>query len=237
MSIKNPLPGHQYGTSEPGYWYPREERPRRRQRSWDKRTLRKLAGWTIALVVIGGSAWASHAHQRLASAPLATSSPAAGGILSAPAPTASATTRPVAPAGYPGAQAGDQPATANGSATIQGVAVTAGTWTRMSVTGGQPALCLDASLVNRTGSTISYSLQDWSLQSPTGDVHPPMEILYDTGTQANPPPALLFGQLIPGGSTSGRLCFPDPRTAGTYVAAFHPEIPGAGRAIWLVKEA
>jgi hypothetical protein len=29
MSIKNPLTGHQYGRSEPGYWYPRDDTPNR----------------------------------------------------------------------------------------------------------------------------------------------------------------------------------------------------------------
>jgi hypothetical protein len=173
MSIKNPLPGHQYGRAEPGHWYP-------------------------------------HPAPVVGNYPLAAAAAPTTAVTAAPGTAPPATAAAVAPSGYPGAQVGDQPATANGSATVHGVQVTARGWVRMAIDGGQRAVCLTACLANKTGNEIGYGPQDWSRQSPTGDVHPSTIVLYDLGTPAGQPPALQFGQLIAGGTASGRVCFDDP---------------------------
>lgn len=239
MSIKNPLPGHKYGESVPGYWYPREV-SRKRYR-WDKRTSRQALGWLIALLVILVGVDAAHAHRKspvtapgvYQPAPVA----AAPALSQSPSSTVPATVPPTTlptPSGYAGARPGDERASANGSATVNGVQVTAANWVKMTIDGGQPAVCFTAAIVNGTGSQVSYGFQDWALQSPSGDVHMPTMIMYALGTPSGQPPDLSFGELIPGGRTSGRICFDNPEQTGTYVASFHPETSSGGRAVWLV---
>jgi hypothetical protein len=196
MSIKNPLPGHQYGRSEPGYWYPRDDPPRRPAGpKWIKHRSRQVLGCLVAVLVVAVAADIAHVHRKTGSTSItgiynptpAVPSPTAP-VLTAPPTTASA-----APTGYPGAQAGDQPAASNGAATVHGIQVTASRWVRMSIDGGQRAVCLTASISNKTAAEIAHGPQDWSLQSPTGDVHPPTVILYDSGSPAGQPPALHSG--------------------------------------------
>ena len=52
MSIKNPLPGHQYGTAEPGHWYPRPDPPRRPQRKKPHREVALVAVLVVAVVAL-----------------------------------------------------------------------------------------------------------------------------------------------------------------------------------------
>jgi len=60
-------------------------------------------------------------------------------------------------------------------------------------------------------STISYNENYWSLQTPAG-------------TAANADVAatgsLGSGQMMPGGSASGSVCFDDPGQTGTYVGIY-----------------
>ncbi len=232
MSIKNPLPGHQYGRSEPGYWYPRPDPPRRRR---DPRRMRNLlGGLTAVLVIVVAVDWSNFHHQKLPGwmSGSALASPSYRNFPLAPPPPAVSTTTAVpAPAGYRGALAGDRIAGSSGSVSVGGLAVTANGWTTTSPGSGQQLLCVNASIANRNAVEAAYGSTDWSLQSPTGDVHTPIPAVYQPGE----PPSLTDGRLIPGGSTSGRLCFSDPGIAGTYVVSYQPQVPGAGRGVWLVR--
>ena len=235
MSIKNPLPGHQYGRSEPGYWYPRADPPPRRGRN--PRNMRKLVSWLCVVLIAGATVdYAGIHHWALAAQGHGlVARPVAAPYTSARPPTAPATSAAPVPTGYPGAQAGDRPALGSAAVTVGGLAVAATDWVTMPLDGGQRSVCVTASITNRNAVEVGYGQMDWAIQSPTGDVHAPIPIVYDPGEASAQPPALTYGQLIAGGTTSGRVCFSDPGTAGNYVVSFRPEVQGGGRGIWLVR--
>jgi hypothetical protein len=106
---------------------------------------------------------------------------------------------------------------------IGGAFVTA-TWTRSKESSGTATICAAVNIGNLHSSTISYNENYWSLQTPAG-------------TAANADVAatgsLGSGQMMPGGSASGNVCFDDPGQTGTYVGIYKDPL-NPTRGIWLV---
>jgi len=131
------------------------------------------------------------------------------------------------PPSYPDQQkTHDCVALPDGSASINGTTVTATGWTRSQDSIGDSSICADATIKNNNTSTVSYSEFDFKLQSPSGTVNDASITLEQS---------LGTGDLVAGGTASGRVCFEDPGQTGTYVAIYKPSAFLASRAIWLVQ--
>jgi hypothetical protein len=131
---------------------------------------------------------------------------------------------------YPGYRPGDVIANSAGAVLLYGITATLYRPVRGTDVFGQATLCASVSLHNGSSAELTYELEDWALQSPSGDVQQPD--LGDTDED------LSDGQLIQGGNVAGTLCFDDPGQAGLYVVSFQPEV-GSGssrRVVWLVEQ-
>jgi hypothetical protein len=106
---------------------------------------------------------------------------------------------------------------------IGGAFVTA-TWTRSKDSSGTATICAAVSIGNLHSSTITYDEHDWSLQTPAGTVA--NANLVATGSLGS-------GQIMPGGSASGSVCFDDPGQTGTHVGIYKDPLKST-RGIWLV---
>jgi hypothetical protein len=129
------------------------------------------------------------------------------------------------PPTYPGGQSTDCVATATtpNPIGIGGAFVTA-TWTRSSDSSGTATIWAAVNIGNFHSSTISYDEHYWSLQTPAGTAA--NADLAATGSLGS-------GQIMPGGSASGRVCFDDPGQTGTYVGIYKDPLKPT-RGIWLV---
>jgi hypothetical protein len=144
------------------------------------------------------------------------------------APQASPVTAASDLAAYPGARTGDEVAGSSGEVDLDGIVVSATSWSSKAIGGGQTALCAAVSLHNVSGSEVSYSEAYWTLQSPSGDVKGTVPIFAGSTD-------LGYGQLIAGGTASGQVCFADPGLTGQYVTSFQPSPVGGARAVWLIR--
>lgn len=132
-----------------------------------------------------------------------------------------------APPSYPDQQkTHDCVALPDGSASVSGTTVTTTGWARSQDSIGYSRICTDASIKNSSSSTVSYSEYDFKLQSPSGTVNDADIILDDS---------LGTGDLVAGGTASGKVCFEDPGQTGTYVSIYKPSAFVANRGIWLVQ--
>ncbi len=131
---------------------------------------------------------------------------------------------------YPGYSASDVIANSAGVAVIRGVTAKLHDATISTDVFGQETLCASVSLQNGSPSQLNYDSENWGIQSPTGDVQQPS--LVDSSED------LSDGQLIPGGTVSGKLCFDDPGQAGVYIVSFRPElgVNPSGRVVWAVRQ-
>lgn len=129
------------------------------------------------------------------------------------------------PPTYPGRQSTDCVATDTtpNPIGIGGAFVTA-TWTRSTDSSGTATICAAVNIGNLHSSTISYNENYWSLQTPAGTAA--NADLAATGSLGS-------GQMMPGGSASGSVCFDDPGQTGTYVGIYKDPLKPT-RGIWLV---
>lgn len=88
-------------------------------------------------------------------------------------------------------------------------------------------LCSTVSLTNNSDETIDFNGFDWKLQEPGGTIR---DI-----TVGGSGDALSGGQIAPGGSTGGDVCFEsDGAEAGTYVVLYEPIFSFfSDRAAWI----
>lgn len=159
---------------------------------------------------------------------------------SAPNTTGSASTRqqaantitpavpaePAAPA-FPGAQPGDVVTMAGGSVTIDGVTVVAAPLSPGSSTFGS-TLCTTVMYANDSDDQVSYGIFDWEMQNPAGAI---VNITFFGGDDAH----LGSGELVPGGSIEGTVCFEDENaSSGDYVLLYDPpSFFTSDRAAWI----
>lgn len=219
MSNAAPPPGYQPpgyqppGYPPPGYGYPPPgyPPPPRQGMSTGIKVLLVLAGLAAVMVVAIGVAVAvgiGRASHNLAKA---------GNAL---------TPDPGRPAGYggpayPGMIIQDHVADGSGRVEDFGETVTAGPLARMPALFGV-ALCSAVTITNRSEQTKSFSPLEWKLQEPDGTV----QTVGFTGTFKS-------GQIAPGGSANGTVCFSDTPQSGTFVLLWQPFTVRADRGVWL----
>jgi hypothetical protein len=128
---------------------------------------------------------------------------------------------------YPGMLVQDQvaaaPAAPGAAASISALdeTLTAGGLTRTPSYFG-PTVCSPVSVTNHSLTTKDVGPAEWKLQQPDGVV----ETFAITGT-------LRGGQLAPGGTATGTVCFADSSQSGTFVLLWQPLLR-AQRGVWLL---
>jgi len=140
----------------------------------------------------------------------------------------STTAKPGRPSGYHGpAYAGMivQDRVAGGPGTsidFSGQVLTAGALTHTTSYFG-PTLCSPVTITNHSQTVSNVSPADWKLQQPNGRI----ETFAITGT-------LQGGQIAPGGTASGTVCFADSGQTGHFVLLWQPifQVP---RGVWLLQ--
>lgn len=133
---------------------------------------------------------------------------------------------PAAPA-FPGATTDDVVAQPAASVDVDGLTVTAAALVAGDDVLGE-TLCTAVSYANGTGSATTFSVFDWKLQDPNGTI-------LDTGFVGSPD-ALGTGEIVPGGTATGDVCFDAPRgdPSGRYVVLLDPSFRLTSRRIaWL----
>lgn len=152
----------------------------------------------------------------------AAAAPAAPGV--ADNPNGPAVAQPPA---FPGAQPGDLATDPGGTLTLDGLTITAAALEEGDNTFNE-TLCTTATYTNGSSTPASYGVFDWSLQNPGGAI---VNITFFGGDDNH----LGSGELAPGGSVTGTLCFEDQNpAAGQYVLLYDsPSWFDAGRGAWL----
>lgn len=127
---------------------------------------------------------------------------------------------------FPGAQESDVVGQAGEELALGDVTITSAPLAEGDDTLG-PTLCTAVTVTNDSDETIDFNALDWKLQAPTGT------ILNATVTGSEN--ILSAGQIAPGGSTSGDVCFDaqDPQP-GQYVVIYEPVFSFfSDRAAWI----
>jgi hypothetical protein len=207
---------------------PKEARPRR----WSLRFHGSVLLFLVVAAVMA-AAWYTHGN-----------SPASPSL--APALTAAGTDPPAAsttvasflpPMGYPGQEPGDVVANGSGTAVVAGASITLARPRVAASLVGHMLLCVAASVHDTTGTGLGYGAVNWAIRSPSGFVDHPASL----GTHE----VLAHGDLVPGDTVTGRLCFNEPGQGGLYVLSYQPRPKVAGppttvpeappRGIWLLR--
>jgi Domain of unknown function (DUF4352) len=99
---------------------------------------------------------------------------------------------------FPGAQPSDVVGQAGDELALGDVAVTAGPLAEVESVMG-PALCTPVNVANNSSETIDFNSFDWKMQSPSGTIA--------NATIAGTDNEITAGQIAPGGTTKGDVCF------------------------------
>jgi hypothetical protein len=141
---------------------------------------------------------------------------------SAAAPAAT----PAAAAAFPGAKKGDVVGQAGAPLKVGDATVTAGAIAAGDATLGK-TLCTATTLNNGSKETIAFNAFDWKLQTPSGTI-------VTTGF-AGSKNMLSTGEIAPGGTASGDVCFDNKNAeAGQFVVLYEPVFSFfSDRAAWI----
>ncbi|MEY2421097.1 MAG: hypothetical protein QOI95_1164 [Acidimicrobiaceae bacterium] len=126
---------------------------------------------------------------------------------------------------YADHQTGDQCADAQSQVKLQGYTMTATNVRREPEAVFGPEICADVTYLNRADAASSYNEFEWKLQTPSGVVQS-FEL-----TDAS----LGSGQIVPGGTKSGTVCFKDNAETGQFVLIWKGEFFQSDRGIWIVN--
>jgi hypothetical protein len=107
------------------------------------------------------------------------------------------------------------------SIEVSGQTLTAGALTHTASLLG-PTLCTPVTMTNNSSTVTDVGPEEWKLQDPDGTV----ETFAITGS-------LQGGQIAPGGSARGTVCFSDNGQSGTFVLLWQPLFQVA-RGVWLL---
>jgi hypothetical protein len=127
--------------------------------------------------------------------------------------SASDTSQNTAPE-FPGAQSTDVVGSTGDELALGAVEVSASALTVGDDVFG-PTLCSEVDLNNNSEETVDFSAYDWKLQAPSGTI--------GNVTLAGSDRQLSTGEIAPGGTATGDVCF-DAETAesGQYVVLYEP---------------
>lgn len=130
-------------------------------------------------------------------------------------PTSEPTVTESQPPAFPGAQASDVVGQAGETLTLGDIAVTSTPLIAGDATFGGSTLCTTATVQNNSDETIDFSTLDWKLQAPSGTINNTTF----TGSQN----LLSTGQVAPGGTATGDICFDnEPVESGQSVVLYEP---------------
>lgn len=134
-------------------------------------------------------------------------------------------------AAFPGATEDDIVAQAGQSVTADGITMTSTAIEPVTPQFGSPQLCTDVTYANGSDQPTSFNGGfDWKLQDPNGAI---LMNGFSGGEDR-----LSSGELAPGGTVSGQVCFDAPRgdSAGQYVVLLDPSFRfSSDRFAWLNK--
>ncbi|GAA4284227.1 hypothetical protein GCM10022261_17580 [Brevibacterium daeguense] len=126
---------------------------------------------------------------------------------------------------FPGQQESDIVGQAGDTLEARGVVVTAGALEEESDDFGT-YLCSNVKYENNGDERLSYNTMDWSLQEPGGNIQMTTIMGGDEELSA--------GELAPGGSTEGLVCFETTDATGTHVLLFEGFLSlDTSRAVWI----
>jgi len=108
---------------------------------------------------------------------------------------------------FPGQTEDDVVGDAGEKLSIRGLSITASEVTPRNDTFGE-RLCSKVSIENDGDTTVQYNTLDWKLQYPSGDIKDPSISGGDT---------LNHGEIAPGGTAEGEICFEEDGGDGQYV--------------------
>lgn len=205
------------------------------------REMKRWQRWTIIgvgafiLLAILGALTAPDEEETIDTAGATTVAPDTTPTVAAPTTVGggSATTRATTPAPtttvagvtYPGRERADRLAAPNGPIELSGFTTTVAGVARSTDALTRKLICGDVTIRNRDNTAQRYSSFDFRLQTPGGDVK---DATISTGA------TLDSGDLIAGGSKTGKVCWDDPGQRGQYVVIWKPDVFNADRGIWLV---
>lgn len=124
---------------------------------------------------------------------------------------------------FPGATADDVVSQPGGTVTIAEVGVTASQIAPQDSDTGA-FLCSTVEYVNSSGAAVSFNIFDWQLQDPAGVIRT-VGIFGDND--------LMSGELAPGGTVAGSICFEGAADPGQYVLLYSGSIFGLERGAWI----
>lgn len=130
-------------------------------------------------------------------------------------PTSEPTVTESQPPAFPGAQESDVVGQAGEALVLGDIAVTSTPLIAGDATFGSSTLCTTATVQNNSDETIDFSAFDWKLQAPSGTIN-------NTAITGSPN-LLSTGQVAPGGTATGDICFDnEPAETGQSVVLYEP---------------
>jgi len=141
--------------------------------------------------------------------------------------TTPATTTPApaaSPTNYPGKQKDDRVAALNSPIDLSGFTTTVSAVSKSSDGLSRRLICANVNIINRDTRSQRYSQFDFRLQTPGGEVKDSTITLEGS---------LDSGDLINGGSKTGKVCWDDAGQPGLHLVIWKPDAFKADRAVWL----
>lgn len=196
---------------------------RKASRPWFKKKRFIFTGIILLFIVIGVATGGGDDEKTPAS-DAAAAPPAAAETAAAEQPSQEAAApaeqkeaeAPAADAGpaFPGAEKSDVIGNAGDALALKKVTVTSTALFDGDATLGA-TLCTTATLQNGSDKTMDFNLYDWKLQAPSGTITDPTFIGTDN--------ILSSGQVAPGGTATGDICFENKAAEpGQFVILYEP---------------
>lgn len=188
---------------------------RKASRPWFKKKRFLLPLIVVVIIIIAS---VSNAGKKDSSPSVA---PSGGAATTEPAATPAAV-----PPAFPGAKTSDVVGQAGAALKVGEATVTAAPLANGDATLGK-TLCTATTLINGSKETIRFNAFDWKLQTPSGTI-------VTTGF-AGSKNMLSSGEIAPGGTASGDVCFNNKNAeAGQFVVLYEPVFSFfSDRAAWI----
>lgn len=216
QAVPTPPDGSQYNDPRSAKAHAAAEKAyKKASRPWYKKKRFILPLLLVLLIILFSALSGGGGDDPADTAAPGASSPAEGASEEAPADAAPSEEAPAdaAPA-FPGAEDSDVVGQAGDTLTLGDITVSSSALVEGDAT-ITPTLCTTVTVNNGSADTIDFSAFDWKLQSPGGTI-------LNTGFSGSDN-ILSTGQIAPGGSTSGDLCFDsDTAETGQYVVLYEP---------------
>jgi len=209
-----------------------EKAYRKASRPWYKKKRFILPAAFVALLVIAGIASGGSKDEtsttEAASAPAVASTAPSAPISTTPSAAAPSTAPPPPPAGpaYAGALKGDKAGAPGAPLMMSGWTVTASPLVKQKAAyaGATPTVCTAVKLVNRDDVAQSYNIFSWKLQDSAGGVK---------NSSLTGDSLLSSGEVAPGGTTQGNVCYDAPTALGQTLVVWEPDFSSKDRALWI----